>query len=119
MYTAHRGTPLHSQIHDPAAIGTALAEVVTHCRTELNVERVVVAGGDTSGFVLKNLRARTLTAQGTVGSDLLLGSITSHDTSLDGLEVVLKGGQLGSLDVFEEARTYNSHAHEGRAPVNP
>lgn len=113
VYTSHRGTPLHSQLQDPSAIGAALAEVITHCRQELNVERVVVAGGDTSGFVLRNLRARTLTAQGTVGSDLLLGSITSYDKSLDGLEVVLKGGQLGSLDVFEEARTYSSLDREG------
>lgn len=99
--TSRTGTRRETSV-SPARVGRVLGELITYCRQQGNLGRVVVAGGDTSGYVLRTLRARTLSALGPIGPDLLLGSITSEDPSLDSMEVVLKGGQLGGLDVFHE-----------------
>lgn len=100
--TSRAGTRRDTPV-PPARVGRVLGKLIVYCRQQGNLDRVVVAGGDTSGYVLRTLGARTLSAQGPIGPHLLLGSITSEDPSLDGLEVVLKGGQLGGLDVFDEA----------------
>lgn len=99
--TSRTGTRRDTPV-PPARVGRVLGELVTYCRRQGDLGRVVVAGGDTSGYVLRTLRARTLSALGPIGPHLLLGSITSEDPSLDGLQVVLKGGQLGGVDVFHE-----------------
>ena len=103
VYTAHRTRLPPAGSAPSAAVGAALGEVVLAVRRLIHIPRVLVAGGDTSGYVLTRLRATTLSALGTVGDDLLLGMLTSTEDAVDGLQVVLKGGQLGGPDVFEEA----------------
>lgn len=99
------GEPTHARPVDPRRVGEILGEVIRYCREATELPRVVIAGGDTSGYVLRHLGATELRGRGTVGSDLLLGAISAEDPVLDGLEVVLKGGQLGGADVFEDSRT--------------
>ncbi|WP_181430119.1 four-carbon acid sugar kinase family protein [Curtobacterium sp. MCPF17_018] len=103
VYTAHQRLLRATGPVDSASVGHALAAVIRDVKRHVDVPRIFVAGGDTSGFVLTGLKAATLTAIGTVGTDLLLGSVTSDDPDLGSFEVVLKGGQLGALDVFQEA----------------
>lgn len=103
VYTAHRDSLPPTSTVPSNAVGAALGDVILAVRRRTNVSRVLLAGGDTSGYVLTRLRATTLSATGAVGSDLVLGTVTSLDEDINGLEVVLKGGQLGHLDVFESA----------------
>lgn len=103
VYTAHHTLLPPSDKVASDTVGAALGEVVLAARRHLRVPRVVVAGGDTSGYVLTRLKAETLSAVGTVGDDLVLGTVTSADNLVDGVEVVLKGGQLGTADVFDRA----------------
>jgi len=103
VYTAHRDSLPPTSAVPSNAVGAALGDVILAVRRRTNVSRVLLAGGDTSGYVLTRLRATTLSATGAVGSDLVLGTVTSLDEDINGLEVVLKGGQLGHLDVFESA----------------
>lgn len=98
------GETTHLPPVDPKRVGAILAEVIRYCRGATETPRVVIAGGDTSGYVLRHLGATELQGRGTVGLDLLLGVIKAEDRGVDGLEVVLKGGQLGGANVFEDAR---------------
>ncbi|MBN1147103.1 MAG: four-carbon acid sugar kinase family protein [Anaerolineales bacterium] len=66
--------------------------------------RVAVAGGDTSGNVLKQLGMYVLEMLVPLGTATPLCRARSHRPELDGLEIALKGGQLGELDFFEYAR---------------
>ena len=61
-------------------------------------ERLVVAGGDSSGFAMAELGVRALTALAPVepGAPLM----RAHGGSPDGRELVLKGGQMGGPDLF-------------------
>jgi 3-oxoisoapionate kinase len=65
---------------------------------------VVLAGGDTSSHAVAQLGLHALTwaAATEPGAPLCRGH--SDTAALDGLELVLKGGQVGSKDFFERVR---------------
>jgi uncharacterized protein YgbK (DUF1537 family) len=73
--------------------------------TESGVHRVVIAGGDTSSKAAQQLGLHALTflAPAQPGAPLCRGH--ADDSSLDGLEIVLKGGQVGTPDFFEIVRS--------------
>ena len=65
-------------------------------------ERLVVAGGDSSGFVTEELGVRALTALAPVepGAPLM----RAHGGACDAKELVLKGGQMGRPDLLVRLR---------------
>ena len=71
-------------------------------RTQLR--RIVIAGGDTSSYATQELGlyALEMLAELTPGAPLCRGH--SHDPRFDGLEIALKGGQMGKAEYFGEAR---------------
>lgn len=64
--------------------------------------RVVVAGGDTSGQVARELGIYALEVLIPVAPGAPLCIAHSKDPQFDGLEISLKGGQCGSPNYFEE-----------------
>ncbi|GAA6179748.1 four-carbon acid sugar kinase family protein [Shimia sp. NS0008-38b] len=80
-------------------IGQALGEVLTSVLARSGVRRAVISGGDTSGFVTQKLGIFALSALAPTipGASLYLAH---SDGPMDGLELALKGGQMGSLDYF-------------------
>jgi uncharacterized protein YgbK (DUF1537 family) len=68
------------------------------------VRRLVVAGGDTSSLAVKSLDLWGLSYRAPLvpGAPLCRGH--SDDPRLDGIEIVLKGGQMGPPDFFEMVR---------------
>lgn len=78
-------------------VGRLLRDVILHS----GVRRVLLAGGDTSSHAVAQLGLHALTWAGDLqpGAPLCRGH--SDDAALDGLELVLKGGQIGSEDFFE------------------
>ncbi|MGO4198949.1 four-carbon acid sugar kinase family protein [Rhizobium sp. YAF28] len=84
------------------ALGTILRRLV---QTE-GLSRAVIAGGDTSSHALKELRVDALTTllplPQTPGSPLC----TAHGgyASTDGLQIALKGGQVGADGYFAQIR---------------
>lgn len=83
------------------ALGVVLADLVR--RTGL--KRVVVAGGDTSGYAAGQLGLFALEAIMPLdpGSPLCLGH--SSDSGNAGMEIALKGGQIGGLDYFGRVKS--------------
>ena len=84
------------------ALGTILRRLV---ETE-GLSRAVIAGGDTSSHALKELRVDALTTllplPQTPGSPLC----TAHGgyAPTDGLQIALKGGQVGADGYFSQIR---------------
>ena len=85
-------------------VGQALGAVLGQLAALNAIDRVAVAGGDTSGYVLKQLDALALT--GLVPLTPGAGLYRLHPTNADEppLEVSLKGGQMGSPRYFGEVR---------------
>jgi 3-oxoisoapionate kinase len=87
-------------------IGAALGRVARGLIAQGGLTRFVFAGGDTSSHALGQLDIFALTTRfplkATPGSPLCRAH--SGDPALDGLELAMKGGQLGGDDYFAKLR---------------
>jgi len=78
--------------------GQLLKEVL---RLAPHVRRVGIAGGDTSSLAVRALDAWALAYRGLLAPGVPLCRLHSDDARLHGIELMLKGGQMGGADVFE------------------
>lgn len=69
------------------------------------VRRVIVAGGDTSGRVTRLLGIDSLEIAANPTGNIVLLRAQAAAAEIDGLELLLKGGQVGDDDLFESIRT--------------
>lgn len=85
-------------------LGAAMGRLGREIVTRTGLRRVVIAGGDTSSYATRELGlyALEMLAPLTPGAPLCRGY--SNDQRLDGLEIALKGGQMGEADYFGRAR---------------
>ena len=88
----------------PHAVASALSEVAARVLAGTAVRRLLVAGGDTAGAVMRVLGGDGLEYLGPIGTDCAICELRSASRELDGLQVVLKGGQVGGPDFFEQVR---------------
>jgi 3-oxoisoapionate kinase len=65
------------------------------------VRRVGIAGGDTSSIAVEALGIWALGFVGTLAPGVSLSRAYADDPRLDGIELMLKGGQMGPNDIFE------------------
>jgi uncharacterized protein YgbK (DUF1537 family) len=65
------------------------------------VRRLGVAGGDTSSFAVRVLGAWAISYHASLAPGVALCRLHADDARLDGLELMLKGGQMGEADLFE------------------
>ncbi|ACL57390.1 3-oxo-isoapionate kinase OiaK [Methylobacterium nodulans] len=85
-------------------VGAALAEVMRRIIACSSVRRVAVAGGDSSGEVMGALGIKALEIAAALAPGAPLCRAYADDATYDGLELVLKGGQMGDADFFEVLR---------------
>ncbi|TVP42961.1 MAG: four-carbon acid sugar kinase family protein [Halomonas sp.] len=87
-------------------IGRSLGQLLRQMVEAHGLKRVVIAGGDTSSHALNQLGVHALTTclplPETPGSPLC--TTHSEEPAFDGLEVALKGGQIGSESYFMKIR---------------
>ncbi len=88
------------------AIGMALGRIERSLVEQAGLRRGVIAGGDTSSHALLQLGVYALTTllplPATPGSPLCRAY--SDEKPLDGLQIALKGGQVGADDYFSRIR---------------
>ena len=82
-------------------IGSMLRQIIS----QTPVRRVVLAGGDTSSHAVAQLGIYALTWSAATQRGAPLCRAHSELRELEGLELVLKGGQVGTEDFFERVRT--------------
>ena len=80
---------VHDVLHRLAQSGTRLGQLG-------------IAGGDTSSQALARLDVWALSYARILSPGVTVCTIHSDDVMLDGLEVMLKGGQMGTDDVFDK-----------------
>ena len=105
LYTA-LGTPASAAHGDllGIALGNLLRELLARStRSIARVRRVLICGGDTSSHAVQQLGIHALTWVANIqpGGPLCRAYA---DSPLDGLELVLKGGQVGTPDFFDLVR---------------
>ncbi|MDZ7919528.1 four-carbon acid sugar kinase family protein [Rhodoferax sp.] len=108
VYTAMGPEAVAQQPTDaePHAIGRRLGRLLRDLVASTGLQRVVVAGGDTSSHALQELDVYALTVAmplpQTPGSPLCVAH--SDVPAFQGLQLALKGGQIGALDYFAAIR---------------
>jgi len=85
-------------------LGHALGVLLKRILKETRQRRVVLCGGDTSSHAVQQLGCYALTSIQATQAGAPLCRIHTDDPDIDGLELVLKGGQVGSRDFFEVVR---------------
>jgi 3-oxoisoapionate kinase len=102
LYTA-LGAP-SGATHD-AQLGRAIGQLLRALVEETGVRRVVLCGGDTASHAVQQLNLIALTFAGVLAPGApLCRAHAEPGTTLDGLEVVLKGGQIGPENFFQIVR---------------
>ena len=87
----------------PAArnVATATGRLVGEVLSRAPVRRLGIAGGDTSSHVVGALDAWGLSYAAHLAEGVALCKLHADSSALDGLELMLKGGQMGPEGVFE------------------
>ncbi len=80
-------------------VADVLARQAAHGRP---LRRVGIAGGDTSSHAVEALDLWGLSCRATLCPGVTLSRAHSAHPALDGLELMLKGGQMGGDDLFEQ-----------------
>ena len=85
-------------------LGAEMGRITRDLLAQSGLRRVVIAGGDTSSYATQELGLYGLEmlSELTPGAPLCRGY--SNDARFDGLEIALKGGQMGKADFFGLAR---------------
>ncbi|PXX96478.1 four-carbon acid sugar kinase family protein [Halomonas sp. LBP4] len=87
------------------AVGEVFARLTREVRDAGDLHRVVFAGGDTSSHAMRQVGAEALEL---VAFDEAQGGhlcrLVATGSPIDGLEVVLKGGQIGGKDFFTRVK---------------
>jgi uncharacterized protein YgbK (DUF1537 family) len=85
-----------------AAVAQGTADLLSDILALAPVRRVGIAGGDTSSQAVKKLGLWGLSYQATLAPGVSLCRGHSADPRLDGVELMLKGGQMGARTLFEK-----------------
>ena len=86
-----------------SAVAEATGRLLSAIIAEARLGRLIVAGGDTSTMAIRSLPLWGLSYRAPCVPGAPLCRAHSDDPRLDGLDIVLKGGQMGSPGFFNDA----------------
>ena len=81
-------------------VGARLGRLARALLETSRLKRVAVAGGDTSGYVARQLGIYALEMAGPLAPGSPLCRARAREDAFDGLEIAMKGGQVGKPDYF-------------------
>ncbi|MDQ3813855.1 MAG: four-carbon acid sugar kinase family protein [Armatimonadota bacterium] len=81
-------------------LGAALGKVLRAVWQDTDLPRAAVTGGDTSGYVAREMGIEALEMAAPIAPGSPLCHIASPGHALHGREIVFKGGQVGKTDFF-------------------
>lgn len=95
-------TSTSSSPTDGRALAQACGDLLAQVLATRPIRRLGIAGGDTSSHAVQALQAWGLSYRAPLAPGVALCRLHSEQASLDGLEIMLKGGQMGGDTLFEE-----------------
>jgi uncharacterized protein YgbK (DUF1537 family) len=90
------------------AIAEAAASVISIASRAGAARRVIVCGGDTSSRVTRLLGVESLSISANPWGNVVLLRAHAADPAIDGLELLLKGGQVGADTLFTDVADLGS-----------
>jgi len=81
-------------------VGQTLGIILDRLQRQSGVRRLVISGGDTSGHATRQLGVYALTALAPTVPGAALFQAHSQNPQYQGLQLALKGGQMGTPDYF-------------------
>jgi 3-oxoisoapionate kinase len=106
LYTA-LGDGERSSAKGGESLGRRLGVLLYELLVRSGIRRAIVAGGDTSSHAVRQLGIESLTFAAPLTPGAPLCHCHAPGKTLDGLELVLKGGQVGPENFFEMVRSNN------------
>lgn len=103
LYSALGPLPVGTKPHGDE-LGRRMGTMLRQLIVETGVRRILLAGGDTSSHAVSELGIHALTLAANLQPGAPLCRAHADARELDGVELVLKGGQVGSDDFFERVR---------------
>jgi uncharacterized protein YgbK (DUF1537 family) len=100
LYTSHGES--HPGLRDAPQAGEFLGRILREIVDVTQINRVAVAGGDTSGFVAQRLEIEALEVAVPISPGAPL--CKAHRVHGRALQIALKGGQMGADDYFVRVR---------------
>ena len=91
-----------------ARVGSGLGKLMHRLLDEADIQRAVIAGGDTSSHATAELGVFALTALAPIAHGAAL-CMAHRDDEETGFELALKGGQMGAPDFFGQVRDGGIH----------
>lgn len=88
-------------------LGGSLGRALRRALAKTSVRRVVLAGGDSTSHAVSAMGIDALDLAGPLVPGAPLCRVHSKDVAIDGIEISLKGGQVGAPDYF--ARVFTGH----------
>lgn len=92
--------PLDAARGASAVLGRQLGEIVREVLAHERVPRVVIAGGDTSGYAARALGIESLEMIAPLAPGAPLCRASAPGSPADGIEINFKGGQVGAENYF-------------------
>ncbi|MBR1130807.1 four-carbon acid sugar kinase family protein [Bradyrhizobium iriomotense] len=86
-------------------VGEGLGTILDRLLLDVRLSRVIISGGDTSGRAASLLGIDALTAIAPLAPGAPLCKAHARRADRDGLEIALKGGQVGAADFFVRAKS--------------
>lgn len=86
------------------ALGRRLGLMLRKLVERSGVGRLLLCGGDTASHAVQQLGAYALTWAGPLAPGAPLCRAHADSSAIDGLELVLKGGQIGEVDFFSRVK---------------
>ncbi|WP_411881472.1 four-carbon acid sugar kinase family protein [Polaromonas sp. YR568] len=86
---------------DGRALAQACGDLLARVLKAVPLRRLGIAGGDTSSHAVQALDAWGLSYAAQLAPGVALCRLHSDQATLDGMEIMLKGGQMGGEDLFE------------------
>ncbi|WP_233834011.1 four-carbon acid sugar kinase family protein [Paraburkholderia sp. ZP32-5] len=80
----------------------ACAALLQQVLDKVRLQRIGIAGGDTSSIAVRALDAWGLSYLAPLSAGVTMCRLHSDRAELDGMEIMLKGGQMGDADLFEQ-----------------
>ncbi len=90
--------------HSARVLGGFLGRLARELVARTGLRRLLIAGGDTSSYATRELGVRALEMAAQLSPGAPLCRAHSEDPFIDGLEIALKGGQMGEADYFGRVR---------------